>query len=261
MQAHPGISQSSDVLMQFTQQQPISLHNIGGGVLGRNWTVENAGGGAYDPASSVQDFSMNQSTGLSSSSFSFGSSSGISALASKGLLQNEANMEMKVPRALIPSYDIFNELNQQKSQEWSLHNPVLGYNASQNANRQGTLAVSPSVLVHQGFISTGQNRNSSIGEGIFSPGKGSGALNAPNIGQQMNTFHVGNPVRVKTESPRESSYQNMLYPDHFSQEDLMSAILKQVMFLFKHVSIDLVFLFFLFFLKKLIYSLKISLRV
>ncbi|KAM7485023.1 hypothetical protein LguiA_001032 [Lonicera macranthoides] len=221
------ISQSSSVPMQFTQQQPIVLHNIGGGVLGRNRTIENAGGGAYNPASSVLDFSMNQSTGLSSSSFSFGSSSGISALASEALLQNEANMEMKVPRALVPSYDNFNEMNQQKSQEWNLHNPVLGYNPSQNTNRQGTLAVSPLVLVHQGFISTGQNRNSSIGKGIFSPGEGRGPLNAPNIGKQMNMFDVDNPVRVKTESLHESSYQHTLYPDHFSQEDLLSAILKQ----------------------------------
>ncbi|KAA8527406.1 hypothetical protein F0562_034879 [Nyssa sinensis] len=213
--------------------QPIMSNGIASRVLARNGMVDNGRGAVYNSvtqASSLVDFSVNQNTDLPGNSFPLGNNSGMSSLTSKGVLQEEVSSEMKGSRGFVSSYDIFNELHQHKSQDWELQNIGLTFEASQHANRQGSMDVPPSVLVHQGFSScqkSRQNRDTSIGNAMFSAGEESGHGNASNSGHQLNTFLTDNSLRVKAERLPDVSCQNTLFPEQFGQEDLMSALLKQ----------------------------------
>lgn len=218
--------------------QPVLSNGLSGGVLGRTGIVDNVLGSVYSPASqsaSMVDFSMNHNTDLPGNNFPLGGNSGISNLTtSKGLLQEDGNFEMKGSRGgLLPSFDIFSELHQHKSQEWGLPNVGMTFDATQHANIPTTLDVSPSVLVQQGFSlnqKSGQNRNSTINNTMFSArGEISSQRSGPSIGQQHNNMLLGgNAPRVKAERFHETSFQNTLYPEQFGQDDLMSALLKQV---------------------------------
>lgn len=218
--------------------QPVLSNGLSGGVLGRTGIVDNVLGSVYSPASqsaSMVDFSMNHNTDLPGNNFPLGGNSGISNLTtSKGLLQEDGNFEMKGSRGgLLPSFDIFSELHQHKSQEWGLPNVGMTFDATQHANIPTTLDVSPSVLVQQGFSlnqKSGQNRNSTINNTMFSArGEISSQRSGPSIGQQHNNMLLGgNAPRVKAERFHETSFQNTLYPEQFGQDDLISALLKQV---------------------------------
>lgn len=256
--AHGG--QSSSLLMQMAQPQsrgqilnestgshvprlpssigqPIMSNGIAGGVIGRNGISDNGRGTGYNqvpPTSSMLSFPMNNhTTELHGNSFPLVSTPGISSVTSKGAFHEEVSSEMKGPTGLLPSYDIFNDLHQHKSQDWELQNVGLHFDASQNANPlQGNLEVSPSVLVHQGYSSSqrsGQNRNASaLGRAMFSGVDTTEQRNTQNVGQHLNNLLVDNSVRVKAERIPDASGQTALFPEHFGQEDLMSALLKQV---------------------------------
>ncbi|RVW39957.1 Two-component response regulator ARR1 [Vitis vinifera] len=167
--------------------QPVLSNGIAGGLLTRNVIVENGRGAGFNPVSqgpSVVEFPMNHTAEFASS-------------------------EIKGSRGFVPSYDIFNELHQPKSQDWELQNVGLTFNASQHANSiPGNLGVSQSVLVHQVFSSgqkSGQNMNTPVvSKAMFSVGAGSEHGNTHNISQHLNTL-----------------------VDSSSREDLMSALLKQ----------------------------------
>ncbi|KAG2721353.1 hypothetical protein I3760_02G078500 [Carya illinoinensis] len=215
---------------------PVISNGIAGGVIGINGIGDNSRGIGYNqvrPTSSMLSFPMNHTSELATNSFPLGSTPGISNVTSKGAFQDEINSEIKGSTGLMPSYDIFNDLHQQKSQNWELHSAGLQFSASQNANRvQGNLDVSPSVLVRQGYSSSqtsGQNRNvSDMGRAVFSGVESTQQGNAQIIGQQHNNFLVDNPVRVKAESIPDAGSQSILFPENnFGQEDLMSALLKQ----------------------------------
>ncbi|XP_059443370.1 two-component response regulator ARR2-like [Corylus avellana] len=254
--AHGG--QSSSLLMQMAQPQsrgqilnestgshvprhpssigqPIMSNGIAGGVIGRNGISDNGRGTGYNqvpPTSSMLSFPMNHTTELTGNSFPLGSTPGISNVTSKGAFHEEVSSEMKGSTGLLPSYDIFNDLHQHKSQDWELQNVGLHFDASQNANPiQGNLEVSPSVLVHQGYSSSqrsGQNRNaSSLGRGMFSGVDSTEQRNTQSGGQHLNNLLIDNSVRVKAERIPDASSQTTLFPEHFGQEDLMSALLKQ----------------------------------
>ena len=62
---------------------------------------------------------------------------------------------------------------------------------------------------------------------IFSVGEGAHCNNSK-FGQQFNSFVADNTLRVKAERLPDSGCQNNLFPQQFGQEDLMSALLKQV---------------------------------
>jgi two-component response regulator (ARR-B family) len=260
--AHGG--QSSSLLMQMAQPQsrgqilnestgshiprhpssigqPIMSNGIAGGVIGRNGISDNGRGTGYNqvpPTSSMLSFPMNHTTELTGNSFPLGSTPGISSVASKGSFHEEVSSEMKGSTGFLPSYDIFNDLHQHKTQDWELQNVGLHFDASQNANPiQGNLEVSPSVLVHQGYSSSqrsGQNRNASpLGRGMFSGVDGTEQRNTQNAGQHLNNnLLIDNSVRVKAERIPDASSQTTLFPEHFGQEDLMSALLKQVCHLY-----------------------------
>ncbi|XP_041027152.1 two-component response regulator ARR1-like isoform X1 [Juglans microcarpa x Juglans regia] len=216
--------------------QPIMSNGIAGGVIGRNEIGDNGRGTGYNnpvaQTSSMLSFPMNHTTELVGNSFPIGSTPGISNVTSKGAFHEEVNSKIKSSAGIVPSYDIFNDLHPEKSQEWELQNVGLHFNASQNANPvQGNLDVLPSVLVHQGYSSrqgSGQNRNiSAMGRTMFSGVEATGQGNAQIMDQQLSNLIVDNPVRVKYERFSDTSSQNALFADHFGQEDLMSALLKQ----------------------------------
>ncbi|XP_059632777.1 two-component response regulator ARR2-like [Cornus florida] len=214
--------------------QPIMSNGIATGVLARNGIVNNVRGALYNSVphtTSMVDFSVDQNTELPGNTFPLGNDSGmISSLTSKGVLQEEVDSEMKGSRGFVPSYDIFSELNQHKSQDWESENVGLIFDPSQHANIQGSLDVPPSILVHQNFSSgqnSEQNRNASLGKAMFSAGEATGHGNASHIAQQLNTFLNDHSVRVKAERLPDAGCQNTLYHEQFGQDDLMSALLKQ----------------------------------
>ncbi|KAI4334916.1 hypothetical protein L6164_013617 [Bauhinia variegata] len=246
--------QSSPLIMQMAQSQPrgqmlsesIASHvprlptamaqpNVANSVLGRDGIADVSRGSVYNQipqTSPMLSFPGNQTTEVPINSFPLGSTPGISNITPKSNFQDEVTSGMKGSGGFAPSYDIFNELHQQKSNDWELQNVGLAYDASQHVNPlQGNIDVSPSVLVHQGFPSTqqaGQNREAnSIGKAMYSLGEGMDQTNLQNIGQNLNTLLVDNSVRVKTERVPDASSQSNLFPEHYGQEDLLSAFLKQ----------------------------------
>lgn len=216
--------------------QPILSNGISG-VLARNGVVENGRLGAgFNPvsqASSIVSYPMSQNVELSGNSFPLGSTPGISNLTPKAVFQEDVNSNLKESRGFVPSYDIFNELHQQKSHDWESQNVGLTFDASHHASSgQGNLDVLPSVIVQQqGFSSNQksvQNRNAShVGKTMFSAGEGSEHRNVQNINQHYNPLHVDNSLKVKTERIPDSNFEPTLFHEHYSQDDLMSALLKQ----------------------------------
>lgn len=132
------------------------------------------------------------------------------------------------------SYDIFNDLNQHKPQNWEQQNLGMTFDASQHSNSlHGNLDLTQAVLVQQGFSSAqmnGQNRSGAVlSKGMFLAGDCTEHVNGQHVNQHLNTLLADNTIRVKSESVVDVSPVN-LFPDHFGQEDLMSALLKQVCF-------------------------------
>ncbi|KEH32327.1 two-component response regulator ARR2-like protein [Medicago truncatula] len=258
MRVPASATQGNPLLMQMAQSQPRGpmlsentgshvprlpnllgqstvSNGISDGLMGRNNMASSSRAPSFNPvpqSSSFLNFPMNQSTEMSVSNFPLGSTPGISSITTKGSFQAEVNSGIK-GSAGFPSYDIFNELNHQKSRDWGMTNQGLMYDSSSHANPlHGNIDVSPSVLVHQGFSSaqqTGHSRDASLlGKSPFSLGEGLEQGNLQNGGgQHFNPLYVENLTRVKAERVPDASSHTDLFPDHFGQDDLMSALLKQ----------------------------------
>ncbi|KAG6756882.1 hypothetical protein POTOM_037179 [Populus tomentosa] len=254
--------QSGSLLMQMSQQQsrgqvlnettssqvprlpasigqPIVTNAIASGVSARNGLAENGRGTGFNPVSQSSptlNFPLNTTAELTASSFALGSAPGVPSLTSKGTFPEDINSEMKGPGGFImPSYDIFSDLQHHRSHDWELQNVGMAFNGSQQSNSlQSNVDVASSVLAHQGFSSSqcnGQGRNiSAVGKPIFSAGEATDHMNAQSLGQPLNTFFAENLVRVKTERVPDANLQTTLFNEQFGQEDLMSALLKQVGF-------------------------------
>ncbi|XWS53558.1 hypothetical protein CRYUN_Cryun10bG0011600 [Craigia yunnanensis] len=215
--------------------QPILSNVIAANVSTRNGMPENIRAPGYNPVSqtsSMLNFPMNQASELPGNSFPLGSTPGMSSLTSKGAFQEDVNSEIKGSGGFVPSYDdIFNDFNQHKPQSWELQNVGMIFDASQHSNSlQGNLDLTQSVLVQQGFSSdqmNGQNRSAAVvSKTMFSAGDCTEHRNAQNVNQHLNTLLVDNTIRVKSERVADVSPAK-LFPDHFGQEDLMTALLKQ----------------------------------
>uniref|UniRef100_A0A175YI66 Response regulatory domain-containing protein n=1 Tax=Daucus carota subsp. sativus TaxID=79200 RepID=A0A175YI66_DAUCS len=208
---------------------PISSNGIANGVLGYNGVINNVQGPAYDQVSqpSAMDFSVNHSTDLLGNGFSVGDNSDIPPTLSTGVFQGDASMEVEGSGGdARTTYDIINDLLEQKSQDWSSLNPELTFGASPLVNMQGDLGTFPSFLGQQDFLgnlSTGNSSSSSLGQGVFL----SGEENMPIVGQQPTVLNTESSFQVEAKSFPETSYQNALLPGNGGQEDLMSALLKQ----------------------------------
>lgn len=234
--AQPYSRAQNESISNYASRFPSSIglsNGIASGVIGRSALVDNVKGPVYNQVSqpsSIADFSVSRSEDLSGTGFSIGGSLGSSLISSKGVLQGEPSMEVKESRGEGASYDIFNDLHQQKSQDWSLRNVGLTYDTSQHMNMQENTDAS-SYLVQQSFMAnqdTAHSRNSSTGKEVFPGGDERAQRNEPIIGQQPNAHHTDNSFRVKAESFPETSNQNTLLPGHYDQDDLMSALFKQV---------------------------------
>ncbi|KAL3508140.1 hypothetical protein ACH5RR_033522 [Cinchona calisaya] len=214
--------------LQSAIGQPMLSNVIPSRILSRNGMVDKVHGAIYSPMSQGSpsvDFSMNNSVEMPGNSFVDLSNSGVSSLTSKGIIQGEVNSEIKGSRDFLPSYDIFNELQQHKPQDWGMQNVGSTFDASQHSALQGRMDVSSSSLVQQGFSPSQTNRNVPIGDAIFLGGEGAQGNNAT-FGHKFNSFPADNPLRVKTERLRDPGCHNNLFPQQFGQEDLMSALLK-----------------------------------
>ncbi|XP_028751518.1 two-component response regulator ARR2-like isoform X2 [Neltuma alba] len=251
-------AQSNSLLMPMAQPQPrgqmlnentashvprlplsVGLPTVPNGIsnaaLARNGIAGNNRGAAYNPipqTSSMSIFPTNQTSEVSVSSFPLGSAPGISSIPPKGAFQEEDTSGVKGSGGFVPSYDIFDELHQQKPlHDWG-QNVGLTYDTPQRANPlHGSIDVLPSVIVNQSFSSsaqqTGQNRNSTlIGKAMYSQGKGLEQGNIQNIDQNLHPL-VENSTRVKTEIISDANSHSNFFPDHYGQDDLMSALLKQ----------------------------------
>lgn len=231
-------NQSSSLMMQMAQSQSrgqlldeiaasalsssvgqeVFSNEISGQIMERNGTIVNG-----------------RSVELPGNGFPLANTTGVSILTSTGIFEGGGSKELKVPRDSAPSYDIFSELFQGKSQDWGLQNVALTFDASQHVNSlQGKPYLSPSFLTNQDCASmqkNGQNMNTSvIGKSMFlreTIEQG----NTKNSAQRPNNPMADNSIKVKTETMPDSRSETVLLPEHFGQDDLMSALLKQVSFL------------------------------
>lgn len=211
--------------------QPGLSQAIPGSVFSR-YGIDNVRAPTYtslSQPSSVVEFSRSQGMELSGNSIPLTSNSAIPSFTSKGMLQEEVNSEMKGSRSFLPNFDVFNELSQNRTDNWGLQNVGSTYETPQHSNVQARLDVASSVLVQSGFASdhrSGLIRSTSVNKATFSTGTGLG--NNTNLGQQLTPSHADSSLRIKTERLPDMGFQNKLFPDQFGQEDLMSALLKQV---------------------------------
>lgn len=216
--------------IQTSIGQSMQSNGTNTGVLSRN-------GLAYNPVSqatpSVADFSVNQISDLPGTGFPIGSTPGVTSITSKRLNQGEVTSDMKGTRGYAPNYDMFNELQQHKSQDWQLQNSGMTFgSSSQHATQlQGSVNVAPSVLVNQSYVPDQRNEHSGnalVGKPMFSAGFGNRHMGIMNPNQNLNGGLVDIPPRVKMERVSDViSPGSNLFSEHYGQEDLVSALLKQ----------------------------------
>ncbi|KAG5240875.1 B-type response regulator [Salix suchowensis] len=243
--AHAG--QSSSLLMQNETTnshvprlpssigQPITSNALASGVLAKNGLAENGRGIGFNPVpqSSTLNFPLNNTDELTATSFPLGSAAEVPSLTSNGTFQEEISSEIKGPGGFMPSYDIFNNLQQHRPPpDWKFQNAGMAFNGSQQSNSvQSNLDVASSVLSHQGFSScqsNGQSRSiSAVGKPVFPAGDVTEPVHAQCLGQPINSCFAENSMRVKTERVPDANPQNALFNEQFGQEDLMSALLRQ----------------------------------
>ncbi|KAA3481133.1 two-component response regulator ARR2-like isoform X2 [Gossypium australe] len=211
--------------------QPILSNGIATNVSSRNGIPENIRAPGYSQTPSMLNFPMNHASELPGNSFPLGSTPGVPNLTSKGAFQEDVNSEIKGSGGFMPSYDVFNDLNQHKPQSWELQNVGMAFDTSQHSNSlQGNLDLTQSALGQQGFSSgqmNGHNRSAAVAsKAMFSTGDVKELGSTQNDNQHLNNLLVDNTIRVKSERVCDTSPAN-IFPDHFGQDDLMSALLKQ----------------------------------
>ncbi|MBA0725387.1 hypothetical protein Golax_021980 [Gossypium laxum] len=211
--------------------QPILSNGMATNVSSRNGIPENIRAPGYSQTPSMLNFPMNHASELPGNCFPLGSTPGVSNLTSKGAFQEDVNSEIKGSGGFMPSYDVFNDLNQHKPQSWELQNVGIAFDSSQHSNSlQGNLDLTQSALGQQGFSSgqmNGHNRSAAVAsKAMFSTGDVKELGSAQNVNQHLNNLLVDNTIRVKSERVCDTSPAN-IFPDHFGQDDLMSALLKQ----------------------------------
>ncbi|XP_021987215.1 two-component response regulator ARR1 isoform X2 [Helianthus annuus] len=174
-------------------------------------------------ASSLVNFSMGHKTDSSGSSYSLGGNLGIPNLPNtSSALQGDRNLDTKVSRkGTVPSYDIFNDLNQNR--DWGLPDVGLTFDQNQHTIQTGLDASNPLLLQHNrssGRDMGGQNRNITSGKVMLSQGFETRTHhNGSNVGQHRTTY-------VKTENDNDGSCHSTLYSEQYGQDDLLAAVLK-----------------------------------
>ncbi|XP_074282360.1 two-component response regulator ARR2-like isoform X2 [Silene latifolia] len=222
LQANASSShQSSSLLMQRAPQQSSIGSHVSriqpsiGQAMQSNAAIVSRNGMSYNPVSQagpVVDYStINQMPDIPGNSFPLGSTPGLTAMTSKGFNQvNNNNLDTKAARGYVGSYDVFSEVESHSSQEWQLRDPNMNFGSSSQLStsmHHNTGNVGPSALVN--------------GKQMFSTG-----LDSQHLG--MNSINVGPSVLVKAETYSDiPSPGTHLFAQHYDQDDLMSALLKQ----------------------------------
>ncbi|KAK8998822.1 hypothetical protein V6N11_070007 [Hibiscus sabdariffa] len=149
--------------------QPILSNGMASSVASRDGIPEHIGALGCNPisqASSMPNFPMNHTSDLPGNSFPLESTPGVSSFASKGAYQEDVSLEIIGSGGFVPSYDIFDDLNQHKPQNWELQNVGMTFEAPQHSSSlQGNPDLAQSVLVQQGFPSgqkNGHNRSAGV---------------------------------------------------------------------------------------------------
>ncbi|PIA61201.1 hypothetical protein AQUCO_00300615v1 [Aquilegia coerulea] len=232
----------SDISSSHPSGTPLSIgqqvfsNDMASRVLGKNITILNGKATTYTPsfqASSMLDFQKKHTMDVPGNGFPVGITTGVSGLQSTGVFQDRGSLEVKGPRSLPTGYVIFDEHPQHKSQEWGLQNVDLTFEASQRPKPlQGNITFSPPVLAHQGLWSSqrgGPNGNVSIvGNTLVSLSEGNQLGTSESFVQRGNSLPMDSSFRVKAESMGDLNSDNIFAAKTFDQDDLMSAILKQV---------------------------------
>ncbi|KAL1548148.1 two-component response regulator ARR2-like [Salvia divinorum] len=207
MHTHPQTSQSSSLMMQMAQLQPQlrpqNLNDIKGSrngieiISGPQYTSHPKPSTSADFTSQSKDFSGNKA-------FPLPCNSGMSGAVMKG------------SRAFLPNYDVLNNLNQSRNQEWRMQNAGSSFGLPQHSSIQRGLDVSSSL---------GESRILPANKASLSLVEGHG--NTPNVSQHLNFPAYDKSLRSKAERLPGMGFQNGLLHERFGQEDLMSALLKQ----------------------------------
>lgn len=153
--------------------------------------------------STIVDFSSSQRTELPENSFSLLSSSGVSTLSPKGILQEEVNSEVKGHHSFLPNYDISEQNHHHRNQDWVMHNGGSYLEARRHPNFQVGTYISP-CLVHQGLSLNPKSVQSKTG---FSVADG-----------MDNQQYDNNLLSVTAEKFGDID----LYPESIEQEDFMT---------------------------------------
>lgn len=157
--------------------------------------------------STVVDFARSQG----GNAFPLAGNSGMTTFNSKGVVQDElTNSEMKGPGGFAPNFDVFNELNQSRAEDWGLQGVGSSFQAS-------NVDVSPSVLIQPGFSIDERNRR----------------IRAPSVSSSL----VDSPLRIKPERVPEMGFRNGPLHNQYGQEDLLSVLLKPVSFAFSKLQL------------------------
>lgn len=132
------------------------------------------------------------------------------SFSSQNDFSDEVDAEVKRSRGFVPNYDVFNDLNWNRTQDWHLQNVE---SSPQHSNQQRFSSIQK----------RGRNRVPS-------------ANNTTNFGQHFNSSVSDIPTCTKAERLPDMGFQNSLFTERFGQEDLISVILKQVLFLYYHAT-------------------------
>lgn len=226
-------SQGNSILMLPTNMgQPITSNGPPGGLLPGNRPAENERvvGGYTNPlsqttSSSSLTFPMNHVTELpgTDSFHPLRSAPGIPYVIQKGPFQ-DSDANWSVTGGFIQGYHMPSDLQHIRSHDWELRNVGLSFDSPQSASSlpRNLESSAASLFVQQEISRSGFVRDPSTGRGS-TEGLPMEGTNHQNLSSAVNSS-----LRIKSENVIDASSPNTLFPDHFSQEDLMSALLKQV---------------------------------
>ncbi|KAL9237207.1 hypothetical protein vseg_011789 [Gypsophila vaccaria] len=168
---------------------------------------------------------VNYSSDLPGDSILHGSTHGFTSRTSKGFNQEGSNLGVKAVDGYVGSYDVSQEIQPQKSQDWQLQNTnmIFGSSFQPLISVNNSVNVVPSFLVNQSRIAgqkPNQNGNTLVGKPM---------LTMQNVNHIVNSVPVENTSRKKVDklSNVVSSGSN-LFSASYGQDDMMCALLKQV---------------------------------
>ncbi|KAL9240265.1 hypothetical protein vseg_014507 [Gypsophila vaccaria] len=228
-----GANQSSSLLMHMAPQQSrgqLIHENVGVHATRVHPSIGQPMQNSVSQAGPVVGYSsINQIPDLTNNSFPLGSTPGLTSLTSKGYNQAENNLDTRSVRGYVGSYDTFPEIQSQKSLDWQLPNQNMSYgSSSQHATSvQNNVNVAPSVLVNQSYGTC--QKPDHIGKTMYSTGLDNQHLGMQNVNYSYNVNDVlDNTPKIKAETfTGIVSPDTNLFSEHYGQDDLMSALLKQ----------------------------------